>query len=340
MRRITLGRSRLVGQIIPLTAVEQSQIVGLYQDGVLIREIIRSSGRSRYTVYGVLKKSGLRATRNQPAENRRHPCEVCGKPTRYIAPVLRAQGLGRFCSAACMGQAKRLPPSQRVGMATELECGRCKKTRPVGDFYSHKATARGYQYCCKDCCREVRKERAKVPQDPRVTRKHKLRDYGITQADYDAMYEQQGGRCAICRGVKEPWEPAGGAGRQRFLVVDHDHKTGRVRALLCWNCNCGIGHFREDRSIILAAAAYVGLSDAGVGPHSGAAGQAPGDLGAAASSSAETDSPRASSASDVARRLTVAESRRMARVSSSRSRSSVASRTAEGRPWTVTVTRS
>src|ERR1039457_4032470 len=59
-----------------------------------------------------------------------------------------------------------------------------------------------------------------------------------------------------------------------------------------------------------------------------------------ASSSAETDSPRASSASDAARRPMVSALRKMARVSSSRSRSSTATRTAEGRPWTVTVTRS
>jgi hypothetical protein len=139
----------------------------------------------------------------------------------------------------------------------ELPCTRCNEVKPVSEFYPHSTTARGYQYWCKDCYQEVRKERAKVPQDPQVTRKHKLGQYGITPADYGAMYEQQDGRCAICGRLKEPWEPAGRAGRQRFLVVDHDHETGRVRALLCWNCNCGIGHFREDRSVILAAAAYV-----------------------------------------------------------------------------------
>ena len=61
---------------------------------------------------------------------------------------------------------------------------------------------------------------------------------------------------------------------------------------------------------------------------------------ASASSSAETVSPRASSASDSIRRRVVSASRRIASVSSSCSRSSMATRTADGRPWTVTVTRS
>ncbi len=73
--------------------------------------------------------------------------------------------------------------------------------------------------------------------------------YGITAADYEAMYERQGGRCAIC-----------GAAEGK-LVVDHNHKTGKVRELLCHLCNamigCMIGCAREDLAIIAAAAAYL-----------------------------------------------------------------------------------
>ena len=98
-----------------------------------------------------------------------------------------------------------------------------------------------------------------MPADPKVTRKYKLKEfYGITQDDYDAMYDRQDGCCAICGGAKERWEPGAGLkGRQRFLVVDHDHGTSRVRALLCWNCNCGLGHFRENPTVMLAAIRYI-----------------------------------------------------------------------------------
>lgn len=82
--------------------------------------------------------------------------------------------------------------------------------------------------------------------------------YGISPAEYDALYEKQSGRCAICGVEKKPWEPGGGVeGRHRFLVVDHDHRTGHVRGLLCFNCNAGIGQFHDDPQVMLAAIAYM-----------------------------------------------------------------------------------
>ena len=73
---------------------------------------------------------------------------------------------------------------------------------------------------------------------------HLRRRYGITAEEADAMLEEQGGVCAICRAA-----PA--------AHVDHDHSTGRVRALLCFNCNGGLGQFRDDPCLLQAAAFYV-----------------------------------------------------------------------------------
>lgn len=218
------------------------------------------TARSRYTVYNVINTVGTEHRNAAPGETDNGTCEVCEQPVRYIPPSRRKQEptIGRFCSSACMGQAKRLPPELRGDTATELPCMRCKVTKPVGDFWKRSATARGYQTWCKACTRQARSERERTPEDPKLTRKYKLKEaYGITLEDYDAMYQRQDGRCAICGDVKEPWEPgAGVGGRKRFLVVDHDHETSQVRSLLCWNCNCGLGQFREDPRIMLAAAAY------------------------------------------------------------------------------------
>jgi hypothetical protein len=71
-----------------------------------------------------------------------------------------------------------------------------------------------------------------------------MRRYGITAEDADAMLLAQGGVCAICRAA-----PA--------AHVDHDHATGAVRALLCFNCNGGLGQFRDDPLLLHAAAYYV-----------------------------------------------------------------------------------
>lgn len=59
--------------------------------------------------------------------------------------------------------------------------------------------------------------------------------YGITYADRDKLYEQQGGCCAIC-----------GKDLNHKYDTDHCHTTGRVRGLLCKNCNRGLGFFDDD----------------------------------------------------------------------------------------------
>jgi hypothetical protein len=75
-----------------------------------------------------------------------------------------------------------------------------------------------------------------------------MRYFGITLAYYTAMNAAQGGVCAICR---KPCK----SGRQ--LAVDHDHKTGAVRALLCIPCNNGIGNFQDDPDLLSAAVEYL-----------------------------------------------------------------------------------
>jgi hypothetical protein len=62
---------------------------------------------------------------------------------------------------------------------------------------------------------------------------------GLSLAEYAEMSAWQGHRCAIC-GRPQPAEPGVA---DKSLAVDHDHETGRIRGLLCMNCNVGIGSF-------------------------------------------------------------------------------------------------
>lgn len=70
--------------------------------------------------------------------------------------------------------------------------------------------------------------------------------YGLTRAQYDEMAEKG---CAIC----------GGQPSDR-LYVDHDHKTGMVRGLLCHQCNSGLGMFKDDKSLLAKAIEYLTAS--------------------------------------------------------------------------------
>lgn len=86
--------------------------------------------------------------------------------------------------------------------------------------------------------------------------KRKYRDwelkrlFGISIEDYDRMLAEQGGVCAIC-------EKPELNRKSKTLSVDHNHKTGQVRGLLCSICNSALGYFKEDVKIIESAIAYL-----------------------------------------------------------------------------------
>lgn len=76
-----------------------------------------------------------------------------------------------------------------------------------------------------------------------------LRTYGITGEEYWALYEAQGGRCFICRRA---------TGKSKRLPVDHDHRTGEVRGLLCGPCNQDVlGHLRHDPAAFVRSIEYL-----------------------------------------------------------------------------------
>lgn len=71
--------------------------------------------------------------------------------------------------------------------------------------------------------------------------------YRLTETEYNSILEYQGGVCAGCG------EPP----RGRALAVDHDHRTGRIRGLLCWHCNRAIGIARDLAEALSNLGAYL-----------------------------------------------------------------------------------
>ena len=84
-------------------------------------------------------------------------------------------------------------------------------------------------------------------------RKLQLARYGLTVEQYDEMLAAQNGVCALCGNPPNP----NGVRAASKLHADHDHATGRVRDLLCNNCNNGIGRFRDNPALLRAAAEYI-----------------------------------------------------------------------------------
>lgn len=95
-------------------------------------------------------------------------------------------------------------------------------------------------------CKSCRKTGSKGSQD-KHRRKYKLKSrFNMTLEDYDAMFDKQCGRCKICGSFETRTQD----GRITRLAVDHDHKTGRIRGLLCSSCNKALGFVKDDVVIL------------------------------------------------------------------------------------------
>ncbi len=126
--------------------------------------------------------------------------------------------------------------------AKTKRCSQCKEAKESSAFYKSQWENGSW---CKMCVRKNYADRRDKVRWARI-----LRDYGISQADYTAMFEAQGGVCDIC---KKPER----AQRFKFLAVDHDHLTNKIRGLLCHRCNAGLGNFNDAIGLFRAAADYL-----------------------------------------------------------------------------------
>jgi hypothetical protein len=98
----------------------------------------------------------------------------------------------------------------------------------------------------------------RVRPNPRGDKNYNLlKKFGITIDQYDRLLEEQRGVCAICK--RE--EVKAKQGVIMALAVDHCHKTGKVRGLLCNSCNLALGKFGDDAGRLRAAINYLGESN-------------------------------------------------------------------------------
>lgn len=128
-----------------------------------------------------------------------------------------------------------------------IKCKRCGIEKPLSQMRPD------YRYICLDCFSKIGNEWQK--QNPNASARHKrnhhlLKKFGVTLKETEQLLAKQGGLCAICR---RPINDSRGFSPH----VDHDHITGEVRGILCFNCNVGMGAFGDDADRLRAAAEYL-----------------------------------------------------------------------------------
>ena len=172
-----------------------------------------------------------------PGQGKRY-CAACSQ--RRLSLVEQAEiarGKTRAAQAradrAARGLARRFKDDAPEGTKW---CPSCEEYRPVRDFPVNTTRKSGLAAYCRPCSSNYHHSRRLA------------KEFGLTADQYAALLKVQDGRCAICQ--RRP--------RKYRLAVDHDHRTGAIRGLLCTNCNHKIlGAAHEDAAILRRAAWYL-----------------------------------------------------------------------------------
>jgi len=134
-------------------------------------------------------------------------------------------------------------------------CTKCNTEKSLSKFQIKAGYKDGHASWCNDCLKVWRKGYEVKNKDKlraADSSRKLMKNYGITLDEYNKLLEKQGGGCAVC----------GKSPDSRRLHVDHDHKTGAVRGLLCSGCNTALGHAADDVSILQRLIGYLTRGDA------------------------------------------------------------------------------
>ncbi|MFF3502733.1 endonuclease VII domain-containing protein [Streptomyces sp. NPDC003247] len=146
------------------------------------------------------------------------------------------QAYCRDCAAEYYRQrqeAKGKKVREKVSVSEGFKrCPQCQEIKPHAEWERNKSSSDGWSSYCRVC----RAERNRIS--------YFKRKYGLTPTERDTMIASQMGLCVIC--LKAP-----------AVHVDHCHETGKVRGVLCFNCNSAIGKLGDDPDAVRRAAAYL-----------------------------------------------------------------------------------
>lgn len=189
-------------------------------------------------VYGRLTVVGRSPNSLNGHATWRCSCE-CGNSTEVKGFKLR-QGATKSCGCLREDNMKRISDEKYAKRLGRRICNKCGEDKEPSEYKSL------YGVHCKECLRVYRRDwKHKNPLRPEANRARMIYNrYGIRQGDYNNMSVSQGGKCAICLNGSK-------------LYVDHDHSSGKVRELLCSNCNTGLGMLKDSIELVGRALEYL-----------------------------------------------------------------------------------
>ena len=124
------------------------------------------------------------------------------------------------------------------------KCPMCNEYKLPEEFHNNSSTINGLEHQCKKCRKNY------YTTEGRASKYMMKQKFNMTIEQYDELLEKQNGVCAICGRLNT--DPQKG----RFCI-DHDHKTGKVRGLLCTKCNIALGDFDDNINSLAKAIKYL-----------------------------------------------------------------------------------
>ncbi len=158
-----------------------------------------------------------------------HACRNCG------CEILRSVTEEKKSTGYCKNCHPQHRPVKTNHDGVLKYCKACDRNLPLDKFIRRGNNQQGFSTCCAKC--------------------HNLKKFGINSLEYELLYEKQDGKCAICNNPETANDK--NKSELRSLAVDHDLVTGKVRGLLCTNCNIGLGHLKDNVSILEEAINYL-----------------------------------------------------------------------------------
>jgi prolyl oligopeptidase PreP (S9A serine peptidase family) len=171
-------------------------------------------------------------------------CKLFKEPSKFRKNKNKKDGLECRCKS-CAVMDHKIHREERIRY---YELHRTEKIKSSADYYkTHKKDMTEY----KRNYREANKINSRISN----RKQHIMYTYGITLEEYNQLFLEQKGKCAICGRHQSELK--------RTMSIDHDHETGKIRGLLCQKCNVGIGSLNDDIDLLNKGIQYLSQNMSG-----------------------------------------------------------------------------